>query len=138
MATNSEVMSSTEFLRQLKEEIARSPKLRVNHPFVKAVCAGTATQEQMRTWALQDYQFRHAVPRIAMLRYLSCSDPEFSSRLWEVVEEETRGLLPGSAGHPDMFVEFAESIGITRKELDTAELRPATAARSSAVSTTRL
>ncbi len=27
-----------------------------------------------------------------------------------------------------MFVEFAESIGITRKELDTAELRPATAA----------
>ncbi len=128
MATNSEVMSSTEFLRQLKEEIARSPKLRVNHPFVKAVCAGTATQEQMRTWALQDYQFRHAVPRIAMLRYLSCSDPEFSSRLWEVVEEETRGLLPGSAGHPDMFVEFAESIGITRKELDTAELRPATAA----------
>ena len=128
MATQSDVLSSAEFLRQLKEEIARSPKQRVNHPFVRAVCAGTASKEQIRTWALQDYQFRRAVPRIAMLRYLACSDPEIAARLFEVVEEETRGLLPGSTGHADMFVEFAESIGVTRKELDAVELRPATAA----------
>ncbi|MFQ5682503.1 MAG: TenA family transcriptional regulator [Candidatus Binatia bacterium] len=128
MATQSEVLSSAEFLRRLKEEIARSPKQRINHPFVRAVCAGTASLEQIRRWALQDYQFRHAVPRIAMLRYLACSDSEIAPRLYEVVEEETRGLLPGSAGHPDMFVEFAESIGISREELGTVELRPATAA----------
>ncbi|MFQ5542231.1 MAG: hypothetical protein ACE5E2_05330, partial [Candidatus Binatia bacterium] len=102
-------LSSAEFLSQLKEEIARSPKQRVNHPFVQAVCSGTASMEQIRRWALQDYQFRRAVPRIAMLRYLACSDPEIASKLHEVVEEETRGLLPGSAGHADMFVEFAES-----------------------------
>lgn len=128
MATHSDVMSSAEFVRRLKEEIARSPKQRVNHPFVRAVSAGTASMEQIRKWAVQDYQFRRAVPRIAMLRYLACSDPEFAGRLYEVVEEETRGLATGSAGHCDMFVEFAESIGITRKELETAELRPATAA----------
>lgn len=128
MSTQPSESSSAEFLRQLKEEIASSPKLRVNHPFVKAVCAGTASMEQIRKWALQDYQFRSAVPRIAMLRYLACTDPEIAPRLFDVVEEETRGLLPGSAGHPNMFVEFAESIGITRKELENAELRPATAA----------
>ena len=128
MATHSDVTSSAEFVRRLKEEIARSPKQRVNHPFVRAVCAGTASLEQIRKWAIQDYQFRRAVPRISMLRYLACSDPEFAGRLYEVVEEETRGLATGSAGHCDMFVEFAESIGITRKELETAELRPATAA----------
>jgi len=128
MGPQSEVISSAEFVGELKEEIARSPKQRVNHPFVRAVCAGTASLEQIRKWALQDYQFRRAVPRIAMLRYLACSDPEFAPRLFEVVEEETRGLLPGSAGHADMFVEFAESIGITRAELETVELRPATAA----------
>jgi len=128
MATEFDVMSSAEFVRRLKEEISRSPKQRVNHPFVRAVCAGQASLEQIRRWALQDYQFRRAVPRIAMLRYLACSDPEFAPRLFEVVEEETRGLLPGSAGHADMFVEFAESIGIARKELETAEPRPATAA----------
>jgi pyrroloquinoline-quinone synthase len=124
----SAAFSSDEFVRRLKQEIAGFHKLRINHPFVKAVCTGTATMEQIKTWALQDYQFRRAVPRIAMLRYLACSDPEFSPRLFEVVEEETRGLLPGSAGHPDMFVEFAEAIGLTRADLENAPLRPATAA----------
>ena len=128
MASQSQQMSSEEFVRDLKEQIKKSPKQRVNHPFVKAVCAGKAAMDQIRRWALQDYQFRHAVPRIAMLRYLACSDPEFQPRLFEVVEEETRGLLPGSAGHRDMFVEFAEAIGIEREELYTAELLPATAA----------
>ena len=128
MERQPEGLTSAEFVRQLKQEISRARKLRVNHPFVRAVCEGRATMEEIRRWALQDYQFRSAVPRIAMLRYLACSDPEIAARLFEVVEEETRGLLPGSAGHADMFVEFAQSIGITRKELETVELRPATAA----------
>ena len=128
MERQPEGVTSAEFVRQLKQEISRAPKLRVNHPFVRAVCEGRATMEEIRRWALQDYQFRSAVPRIAMLRYLACSDPEIAARMFEVVEEETRGLLPGSAGHADMFVEFAESIGISRKELATVELRPATAA----------
>ncbi len=128
MSTQFAGVSSAEFVRQLKEEVARSPKLRINHPFVRAVSSGTASMEQIRQWALQDYQFRRAVPRIAMLRYLACSDPEIATRMFEVVEEETRGLLPGSAGHPDMFVEFAETIGISRNELDTVQMRPATAA----------
>lgn len=128
MAAESQFVSSGEFVRRLKEEISKHPKLRVNHPFVRAVTAGTATIEQIRKWAIQDYQFRAAVPRISMLRYLACSDPEFARRLYDVVEEETEGLATGSAGHCDMFVEFAESISITRKELDHATLAPATAA----------
>ncbi len=84
--------------------------------------------EHIHKWALQDYQFRRAVPRIAMLRYLACTDPEIATKLYEVVEEETRGLLPGSAGHPHLFVAFAVSIGITKEELDTVPLRSATAA----------
>ena len=48
--------------------------------------------DQIRAWAIQDYQFRAAVPRIAMLRYLACTDPEIAQKLWGVVEEETRGM----------------------------------------------
>ena len=125
---NSTTLSADEFVEQLKEEIAVFPKLRINHPFVKAICDGTATMDQVRTWAVQDYQFRCAVPRIALLRYVACSDPEFAPKLFEVAEEETRGLLPGSSGHPDMFVEFAEAIGLTRADLENASLLPATAA----------
>ena len=92
----------TDFVRKLKDEIARSPKLRVNHPFVRAVSEGKASKEHIRRWALQDYQFRRAVPRLAMLRYLACPDPVFQPKLYEVVEEETQGLRPASAGHPDV------------------------------------
>ena len=121
-------LSSDEFVEQLKNEIATFHKLRINHPFVKAICEGTASMDLIRTWAIQDYQFRAAVPRIALLRYVACSDPEFAPKLFEVAEEETRGLLPGATGHPDMFVEFAEAIGLTRADLENPRLLPATAA----------
>ena len=104
---DNEPLSADKFIEQLKKEIASFPKLRIHHPFVKAVCEGTATMDHIRTWAIEDYQFRRAVPRIALLRYVACSDSEFAPKLFEVAEEETRGLLPGSSGHPDMFVEFA-------------------------------
>ncbi len=52
----------------------------------------------------------------------------FQPKLYEVVEDETKGLRPGSVGHPDMFVEFAAALGLSRRELETALLRPATAA----------
>ncbi len=128
MSPEPEATPSTEFVRRLKDEIARSPKLRVHHPFVRSVCEGRASKERIRNWALQDYQFRRAVPRLAMLRYLACTDPLFQPKLYEVVEDETRGLRPGSLGHADMFVEFAAALGLERKELETAPLKPATAA----------
>ena len=84
--------------------------------------------EQIRAWALQDYQFRSIVPRIAMLRYLACSDPEIAKKLFAVVEEETSGLATDSAGHNQLFLEFGAAIGLTPEQLQNAELRPATAA----------
>jgi pyrroloquinoline-quinone synthase len=121
-------VSSADFVEQLKKDIQAFPKIRIKHPFLKAVCAGTASMEQIRAWAIQDYQFRAAVPRIAMLRYLACSDAEIARKLWGVVEEETRGLDTGSAGHNELFIRFANSIGLSREQLENAELRPATAA----------
>src|SRR5439155_19700786 len=106
MPAEAEVTPSAEFVRRLKEEISRSPKQRVNHPFVRAVCEGRASKDQIRRWALQDYQFRRAVPRLAMRRYLACTNPVVQPKLDEVVEEETEALRPGSIGQPDIFGEF--------------------------------
>ena len=128
MESQSVTLTSAEFVQRLKKDIQAFPKIRIKHPFLKAVCNGTATMDQIRAWAIQDYQFRAAVPRIAMLRYLACSDPEIARKLWGVVEEETRGLDTGSAGHNELAIRFAESIGLTRSQLENAELRPSTAA----------
>ena len=121
-------MTSGEFVQALKAEIAAHPKLRSRHPFVKAVQAGSLAKEHLREWARQDYKFRNAVPRVSMMRYLACSDPGWARRLYEVVEEETEGLSTGSAGHIDLFVDFAKALGLSRIELDQAPLAPATAA----------
>ena len=121
-------MTSKDFVVQLKKDIQAFPKIRIKHPFLKAVCNGTATMDQIRAWTIQDYQFRAAVPRIALLRYLACSDPEIAQKLWGVVEEECRGMDTGSAGHNELAIRFAESIGLTRNQLENAELLPATAA----------
>jgi pyrroloquinoline-quinone synthase len=121
-------VTSKDFVVQLKKDIQAFPKIRIKHPFLKAVCNGTATVDQIRAWTIQDYQFRAAVPRIALLRYLACSDPEIAQKLWGVVEEETRGMDTGSAGHNELAIRFAESIGLTRNQLENAELLPATAA----------
>ena len=128
MEKQNSTLSSAEFVRQLKQEIQAFPKIRIKHPFLKAVCNGTATMDQIRAWAIQDYQFRAAVPRIAMMRYIACTDPEIAQKLWGVVEEETRGMDTGSAGHNELAIRFAESIGLTQSQLENAELRPSTAA----------
>ena len=80
--------------------------------------------DQIRAWAIQDYQFRAAVPRIAMLRYLACTDPEIAQKLWGVVEEETRGLDTGSAGHNELAIRFANSIGLTQKTIGKRRAAP--------------
>ncbi len=121
-------MTSTEFVAQLKKDIQAFPKIRIKHPFLKAIGNGSATMEEIRAWAIQDYQFRAAVPRIAMLRYLACTDSEIAHKLWGVVEEETRGLDTGTAGHNELAIRFARSIGLSQNQLENAELRPATAA----------
>jgi pyrroloquinoline quinone (PQQ) biosynthesis protein C len=128
MEEHNGTLSSAEFVQQLKQEIQAFSKIRIKHPFLQAVCNGTATMDQIRAWAIQDYQFRAAVPRIAMMRYTACTDPEIAQKLWGVVEEETRGMDTGTAGHNELAIRFAQSIGLTQKQLENAELRPSTAA----------
>jgi pyrroloquinoline-quinone synthase len=120
--------TSAEFVAKLKKDIQAFPKIRIQHPFLKAVCNGTATMDQIRAWTIQDYQFRASVPRIVMQRYLACTDPEIAKRLWGVVEEEIHGMDSGTAGHNELAIRFANSIGLTQHQLENAELRPATAA----------
>ena len=117
-------MTSQEFVNQLKKDIQAFPKIRIKHPFLKAVCNGTATMDQIRAWAIQDYQFRAAVPRIAMMRYLACNDPEIAQKLWGVVEEETRGMDTGSAGHNELAIRFANAIGLTQKTIGKRRAAP--------------
>jgi pyrroloquinoline-quinone synthase len=122
------LVESGTFARELRAEVAASRWAMVRHPFMQGVAAGTVPLRQIQGWAGQDYHYRRAVPRLAMLRYLRCTDPEMAARLYEVVEEEAAGLHTGSAGHTELFFDFARAVGLSREELETTEMLPGTAA----------
>ena len=73
--------TSKEFVDQLKKDIQAFPKIRIKHPFLKAVCAGTATMDQIRAWAIVSSTATCMSPAPAPCgRYASQTTPPFSYR----------------------------------------------------------
>lgn len=122
------VATGSRFLEELKQEIANSEWSSVRHPFVVGVNNGTIPLHQIRGWAIQDSHYRRDVHRLALLRYLRCTDPDIQRRLGGVVAEEAEGADTGSAGHYELFLRFARSIGLDPDEVNNSEPLPATAA----------
>src|SRR3954465_5311690 len=119
-------ITTQDFVQELKAQIRASGKAHANYPLVQGIAAGTIPLRQLQGWVTQDYVYRRQVPRLAMLRYLACTDPEIAGQVEEVVEGETAGVSTGPAGHVQLFVDFAAGLGVSREQLDTA--RPLAAA----------
>src|SRR5919206_2673808 len=120
--------ATRDFVQELKEQVAASGCVLPEHPLVQGVAAGTIPLRQLQGWVTQDYFYRKHVPRLAMLRYLRCTDPEIAAQLAEVVEEETAGSSTGTAGHVQLFYDFAAGLGVSREQLETAPVLPGAAA----------
>src|SRR3954470_19551274 len=122
------VPTAQDFVQDLKAQIRRSGKSHADYPLVQGIAAGTIPLRQLQGWITQDYVYRKQVPRLAMLRYLKCSDPEIARQLYEVVEEETEGSSTGTAGHVQLFIDFAAGLGVSRDQLESARTLPGAAA----------
>lgn len=109
--------NATDFAAELKHMIASSPYVLANHPFVEGISKGTMPMPQIRGWAIQDSHYRRAVPRLSMVRYMRCTDPEIQQRLAGVVAEESEGGQYGSSGHYQLFLQFAQAIGVSAEEV---------------------
>ena len=122
------VSATRDFVQELKTLIRGSGKAHADFPLVQGIAAGTIPLRQLQGWLTQDYFYRKQVPRLAMLRYLKCTDPEIAPHLYETVAEESSGASTGTAGHVDLFYDLAEGLGVSRERLETAPpLAPAAA-----------
>jgi pyrroloquinoline quinone (PQQ) biosynthesis protein C len=122
------VPTAQDFVQELKAQIAGSRKSHADYPLVRGVAAGTIPLRQLQGWVTQDYQYRKHVPRLALLRYLKCTDPEIAAQLYEVVAEETAGTSTRTAGHVDLFIDLAAGLGVSRVQLESAPILPGAAA----------
>jgi len=89
------------------------------HPIRQLLLSGRLTKEQLQWWAKNQFHEFRNIHRFFGVRYQKCPIPELRRMLLEnMVEEEGEDLFGGKyPSHRDLWVKFAEGLGIERNEI---------------------
>jgi pyrroloquinoline-quinone synthase len=118
MATST--ATAIEILSEMDARIQDRHLLR--HPFYQAWTAGTLSWEALRDYSSQYYHHVAAFPTYLSALHSQTDDPTIRRHILNnLVEEEG-----GSPNHPELWMTFAERLGLTREQVETAELWPET------------
>jgi pyrroloquinoline-quinone synthase len=94
------------------------------HPFYRAWNAGSLSQATLRDYATQYFAQVDAFPRFVSTVHSRCPDIAVRKVLLEnLVDEELHG-----PDHPELWLRFAERLGVSRDEVRSAEPLPETRA----------
>lgn len=108
--------SATEFERNLLEAIMEYSMLK--HPFYVAWTEGKLSQPVLAEYAKQYYAHVRAFPTYVSAVHSHCDDLQVRQELLENLIEEERG----EENHPELWMRFAEGLGVTREEVRDAKL----------------
>jgi pyrroloquinoline-quinone synthase len=96
----------------------------LTHPFYLAWTRGELSKEALRDYAQQYYQHVAAFPTYLSAVHAKCEDqPTRRQVLQNLMDEEA-----GSPNHPELWLQFAESLGTTTDEVRATEKQPEAAA----------
>ncbi|MGH6980218.1 MAG: iron-containing redox enzyme family protein [Stellaceae bacterium] len=119
------------FMADLRETQKRDGLWLAYSPFSRRVATGEATREEIGEWCKQFFlalthfhRGAHSRPR-ARLNGLK---PEFKKHFWENRVEEEYGALSNTAGHVELLLRLAETLGVSRLDMVTAKPNAATRA----------
>lgn len=94
----------------------------LNHPFYQLWSEGKLTQATLAEYAKQYYAHVAAFPVYVSSVHSRCDDISVRQLLLENLIEEERG----AENHPELWLRFAEGLGVNRDEVKSAELLPST------------
>ena len=96
------------------------------HPIRQLLLTGRLTKEQLQWWARNQFHEFRNIHRFFGVRDQNCPVPELRLMLLEnMVEEEGEDLFGGKyPSHRDLWVKFAEGIGIAREDILSYEPLP--------------
>jgi len=96
------------------------------HPVRQLLLTGRLTKEQLQWWAKNLFHEFRNIHRFFGVRYQKCPVPELRRALLEnMVEEEGEDLFGGKyPSHAELWVRFAEGLGIPRQEMLSYEPLP--------------
>ena len=96
----------------------------LKHPFYQAWTAGTLSLEALRDYATQYYRHVAAFPTYLSAVHSQTDDQAIRRHILNNLMEEEAG----SPNHPELWMAFAERLGLTREQVEAAELWPDTRA----------
>jgi pyrroloquinoline-quinone synthase len=115
-----EPMATTESMKAIDASIAKHHLLK--HPFYEAWTAGTLPREALLDYARQYYAFESNLPRyLTALHARSESATVRAALLANAWDEEH-----GDNNHPELWLRFAEALGLERSNVIGAPLHEAT------------
>ena len=95
----------------------------LTHPFYLAWTRGELSRETLADYASQYYQHVAAFPTYLSALHARCDDqPTRRHLLQNLIDEEA-----GEPNHPQLWRNFAQSLGVTSEQLDQVETWPETA-----------
>ena len=89
----------------------------LKHPFYQAWSAGTLTNETLRAYAGQYYQFEKRFPTFLSAVHANTESIAHRQQLLENLMEEERGEV----NHPELWLRFADALGASREESKNAD-----------------
>jgi pyrroloquinoline-quinone synthase len=123
-------LHAADFLKRLDETIARRALL--SHPFYRLWNDGALSLDTLREYAKQYYAHVRAFPRYVSATHAACDDIRVRQHLLENLIDEDRG----ENNHPELWMRFADGLGLDRGAVRRASLLEKT--RESVETMTRL
>ena len=115
-------MTPETFRARLQDAVASHAMLQ--HPFYQLWSEGKLSQATLGEYAKQYYAQVQAFPTYVSAVHSHCDDLPTRQMLLENLLEEEQG----PENHPELWLRFAEGLGITREAVKTAQLLPQTTA----------
>ena len=112
------MLSREKFIEEVNCTIEKKSLL--NHPFYQKWNEGTLTKGELQEYAKQYYHFVKHFPRFVSCVHSNCDDVNTRQILLENLADE-EGFKTGVADHPRLWLNFAQSLGLTEAEVKTAE-----------------
>ena len=108
-------MHGADFLKRLDETIASHALL--SHPFYQSWNAGTLSADTLREY-IKQYYAHVRVPRYVSAAHAACDDIKVRQLLLENLIDEDQG----DSNHPELWMRFADGMGVSRDDVRNAAL----------------
>jgi pyrroloquinoline-quinone synthase len=109
-----------DFLKRLDETVARRALL--SHPFYQLWNQGALSRETLCEYAKQYYAHVRHFPRYVSAAHAACDDIRVRQLLLENLTDEDAG----ESNHPELWMRFADGLGVARDAVRNAPLLPRT------------